>query len=209
MRDIYRTLRDAADASEYVLTEKKSKFIAAGGCAFSESEAADIINTARIKHNAASHHVYAYRFEPFEKYSDDGEPSGTGGLPVLSLLQKSGLQYCCIVVTRYFGGTLLGAGGLARAYGAAAKGFADLNAVTRAKRLIVDVTSDYQSANILQKVIERESLACEGVEYGEKVSFKLLCPLEKYGELGVKIQNAANGKAEILLLGEKYVLEPG
>jgi len=207
VQDRYRTLNDAGAAFEYVLTEKKSRFIASGGCARSEGEAAEILARARGKYAGASHHVYAYRIGPLEKCGDDGEPSGTAGLPVLGLLQKAGLQYCAVVVTRYFGGVLLGAGGLARAYGAAARGFADANAVTKAKRLVYAVTVGYQAANVLQSVIQRDGLVCEGVGYGEKVAFRLLTAPEKADALLLAVRNAASGEAEIALAGEKYVNE--
>jgi len=207
MRDRYKTLADADKAADYVLIEKKSRFIASGGNARTEKEVHDILGATRVKYPGASHHVYAYRIQSLEKCSDDGEPSGTGGLPVLGLLQKAGLEYCVLVVTRYFGGILLGAGGLARAYGAAAMGFADANAVTKAKRLIFDVVADYHAANVLQRAIQKEGLVCESVDYREKVVFRLLSAPEKADELSRAVQNAANGEAEIQRAGEKYVNE--
>ena len=126
---------------------------------------------------------------------------------MLGLLQKAGLCYCVLVVTRYFGGVLLGAGGLARAYGAAARGFADANAVTKAKRLMFDAVTDYQAANVLQRVIQKEGIVCKGVDYGERVSFRLLSAPDKAEELKRTVRNAANGDAEILSVGEKYINE--
>ena len=183
MRDRYKTLTDAGLAADYELIEKKSRFIASGGNARSEEEVLAILAAARVKYPGASHHVYACRIESLEKCSDDGEPSGTAGLPVLGLLQKAGLQYCALVVTRYFGGILLGAGGLARAYGACARGFADANAVHKARRLVFDVAAGYHAANVLQRAIQKECIVCENVDYREKVTFRLLTAPETEGAL--------------------------
>lgn len=101
------------------IVRQKSRFIAHVSPVTNEGEAIDFINKIKKLHPTASHNVYAYicREQNSQRYSDDGEPSGTAGVPVLEVLKKEGLTDACIVVTRYFGGTLLGAGGLVRAYG--------------------------------------------------------------------------------------------
>lgn len=103
--------------------EKKSVFIAFAKPIVSEADAQWYLNSIRAKYPDARHHVYAYVLRDGNKtrYSDDGEPSGTGGMPVLDLLRKAGITDAMIVVVRYFGGILLGTGGLVRAYSAAAK----------------------------------------------------------------------------------------
>ena len=103
--------------------EKKSVFIAFAKPIVSEADAQGYLNSIRAKYPDARHHVYAYVLRDGNKtrYSDDGEPSGTGGMPVLDLLRKTGITDAMIVVVRYFGGILLGTGGLVRAYSAAAK----------------------------------------------------------------------------------------
>ena len=103
--------------------EKKSVFIAFAKPIVSEVDAQGYLNSIRAKYPDARHHVYAYVLRDGNKtrYSDDGEPSGTGGMPVLDLLRKAGITDAMIVVVRYFGGILLGTGGLVRAYSAAAK----------------------------------------------------------------------------------------
>lgn len=117
---LYTTLREEGHA---VYEEKRSEFL---GCAMhveNEQNAQSLIRRVREAHHDARHHVYAYVLGGgvIQRYSDDGEPQGTGGMPVLEVLRKSGLDDACVVVTRYFGGILLGAGGLVRAYTAAAK----------------------------------------------------------------------------------------
>ena len=103
--------------------EKRSEFIGVAAHIDSEEDALALIKRVRTKHYDARHNVHAYVCSGgnVQRYSDDGEPQGTGGIPVLDVIRKSGLEDVCIVVTRYFGGTLLGAGGLVRAYTAAAK----------------------------------------------------------------------------------------
>ena len=103
--------------------EKKSEFIGVAAHIDSEADALELIKRIKSQHYDARHNVYAYVCSSgnTQRYSDDGEPQGTAGIPVLDVIRKSGLEDVCIVVTRYFGGTLLGAGGLVRAYTAAAK----------------------------------------------------------------------------------------
>lgn len=106
--------------------EKKSRFIGTGCPVTSEEEAKDFIDSIRAEFPDATHNVYAYILRNGTyRFSDDGEPGGTGGVPCFEVLQKSGLVDCCVVATRYFGGILLGAGGLVRAYSKTAKIAAD------------------------------------------------------------------------------------
>ncbi len=116
----YKTVKCAAKDE---LTEKRSRFIGYCQPVATEEEATAFIGAVRSKHWDARHNVYAYSLREgnLKRYSDDGEPSGTAGMPVLDVIQKSGVTDVCVVVTRYFGGVLLGTGGLVRAYSQAAK----------------------------------------------------------------------------------------
>lgn len=116
----YKTIADYA-FDEFI--EKKSRFIGYIKPVTTEEEAISFINQKREAHRDATHNVYAYilRDGQIKRYSDDGEPSGTAGIPVLDVLQKEGLTDTAVVVTRYFGGIMLGAGGLVRAYSHGAK----------------------------------------------------------------------------------------
>ena len=104
--------------------EKKSRFIGYAKPVVTEDEAIEFIKKIRAKHPDATHNVYAYKVREnnIQRYSDDGEPAGTAGIPTLDVIQKEGITDICVVVTRYFGGTLLGTGGLVKAYTAAAVG---------------------------------------------------------------------------------------
>lgn len=139
----YITLKSYVEAS---FIEKKSEFIGYICPVKTNEEAVEFINTIKSKNRKATHNVYAYilRDGNITRYSDDGEPQGTAGVPVLDVLQKEGLTDVCCVVTRYFGGILLGGGGLVRAYSHSAS-----IAVHAAERMIMlscfkfDITVDY------------------------------------------------------------------
>ncbi len=112
----YKTLRKSA-SDEFIIN--KSRFIGYGSPAQTEEEALAFLKGIREKHKDATHNCYAYvigRNAGIMRYSDDGEPGGTAGLPIMEVLKAQGVVNCCVVVTRYFGGILLGAGGLVRAY---------------------------------------------------------------------------------------------
>ena len=115
----YTTIEAPCEGS---ITEKRSEFIAQLFPVRTPEECQAVIEAVKAKHHKARHNVWAYRLRAgsVTRYSDDGEPQGTGGIPVLNVLQKSELEDVCCVVTRYFGGVLLGAPGLTRAYSASA-----------------------------------------------------------------------------------------
>ena len=132
----YTTIRGVARAT---IVEKKSEFIASASFADSEEAALRFLDSVRSEHRTANHNVYAYvlRQDSRTRYSDDGEPQKTAGLPVLDVLRHSGLTDLIVVVTRYFGGTLLGTGGLVRAYTSAAQA-----ALEQAQRVTVQPCVD-------------------------------------------------------------------
>ena len=112
----YKTLRRSA-SDEIIIN--KSRFIGYAAPCETEAEALAFLQTIRLKHKDATHNCYAYvigQNAGIMRYSDDGEPGGTAGLPMMEVLKTQGVVNCCVVVTRYFGGVLLGAGGLVRAY---------------------------------------------------------------------------------------------
>jgi uncharacterized YigZ family protein len=152
MLELYRTV---SRPSRIELTERKSRFIAFCRPLSAEIEAVDFINGARREFPDAAHHVYAWVLggdQNLQRYSDDGEPQGTAGMPVLDALQHSGIIQAGIVVVRYFGGILLGSGGLVRAYGrAAALSMAAAVPVTMQLCEIFKVTISYASLDRLRR----------------------------------------------------------
>ena len=147
-KDCYKTVEREAQA---MLVEKKSKFIANVKPVSTEAEALEYLAAMRSKYSDARHNVYAYVIDENNifRYSDDGEPGGTAGMPVLDAIRKPGLVDVVVVVTRYFGGTLLGTGGLVHAYSSSARdGLLAAQPIIREKCNIVDVKVDYTGFNI-------------------------------------------------------------
>lgn len=149
MKDSLVTLEKAAVTEIMV---KKSRFIASAFPVKDEQEAVSLINQVKKEHSQANHNVYAYLMnEQVQRCSDDGEPSGTAGKPVLEVIKHKGLSQAAVVVTRYFGGILLGAGGLVRAYTeVAVQGIEKAGAVEKTLYLELRLTLDYQWLGLIK-----------------------------------------------------------
>lgn len=164
-----------SENSTYELVEKKSKFIANLIYIESKEEAEDIIKEYKKRFHDARHNCYAYRVydenEIYEKSSDDGEPSGTAGAPMLNLLQKNDLCNIIIIVTRYFGGILLGTGGLVRAYSGATIG-----AIDNCKKAKIEpgtefqIELDYPNYQSLQYYCNKNNITIKNSEYNENIT---------------------------------------
>lgn len=152
------------------IIEKRSRFIASVYPVKEEAEAIALINSLKKEFWDARHNVYAYSLRSGNicRYSDDGEPSGTAGVPVLDVLRKQNITDCLIVVTRYFGGILLGTGGLVRAYTASAvKGVAAAKVVKMLPCSLLSVTCPYSDYDQLCRIIENLEGAVSDTRYGE------------------------------------------
>lgn len=164
-----------SENSTYELVEKKSKFIANLIYIESKEEAENVIKEYKKKYYDARHNCYAYRVlnqdEIYEKSSDDGEPSGTAGAPMLNLLQKNDLCNVIIIVTRYFGGILLGTGGLVRAYSGAIIG-----AIDNCKKAKIEpgtefqIELDYPNYQSLQYYCNKNNITIKNSEYNENIT---------------------------------------
>ena len=200
----YETIYERAQAS---FIEKKSEFIGYISPVKDANEAIAFVNEIRAMHRKATHNVYAYilREQNTARYSDDGEPQGTAGVPVLDVLKKEGLTDICCVVTRYFGGILLGGGGLIRAYSHSAK-----LAVDSAQRMImcasykVEVTVDYNLYGKITYILpEFEIKLLDSVfEIDVKISF--LVKIALYAPLFDKLVDLANGQIRIVKSDELF-----
>ena len=175
----YLTVNRPAEA-EIVI--KRSRFIGQVSPASCVEEAEAFIAAVRARHPDANHHVPAYAVGlevETQRASDDGEPSGTAGRPALEVIKKSELRNTALVVTRYFGGILLGAGGLLRAYGQAASAAI---ATAGPRRFVLHqqvlVAVAYPLFGKVQKEVERLGYAIEGVDYLDKVTVKVAVPVE-------------------------------
>jgi uncharacterized YigZ family protein len=164
------------------IVEKRSKFIANVYPVSSQAEASDIISKLKKQYYDAKHNVYAYIIEgssTYSKYIDDGEPQGTAGLPIYDMLQKQQLVNVLVVVTRYFGGILLGTGGLVRAYTEAAKqGLknAEIKEVIKTKKITFEFS--YELKDKILFLLKKEEYEDKEILYGENVRIIINIPEE-------------------------------
>lgn len=190
------------------LVEKKSRFIAAVQPVASEEEALAFIEAQKKKYWDARHNCYAYvigRKNEIMRFSDDGEPGGTAGKPILDVLLGNEVHDAVIVVTRYFGGTLLGTGGLVRAYShAALLGLQDSRIVTKERGRAYEIRTDYNGVGKLQYLAAQMGLTIEDTEYTESVRMQLLVPEEVSPAFIKKVTEASNGRAGITETAQVY-----
>ena len=178
-----------------------SRFIAEASPAQSEEEALAFLEAMRAKYHDARHHCWAYRLgiggETWRS-SDDGEPSGSAGVPILKQLEGSEITQLVVVVTRYFGGTKLGVGGLVRAYGAAAKEALEL---AKVREVIVTervvVTHDYDLSSPVQGVLARAGLQPTESDYGEMVRLVLEIPIARADSVVRDLEESTAARASI------------
>lgn len=188
--------------------EKKSKFIANLAVATTEEEAASFIASIKKKYYDARHNCTAFIIgndSSLARCSDDGEPSGTAGKPMLEVLQGSGLTNVVAVVTRYFGGTLLGTGGLVRAYTEAVKNaLANAQIVSMQLCSDLDVTCAYTDVNNLQHYYGSNNIMILGCDYGENVVFHLRVDSARSEELRLALTRLTKGQAKITDIGTGF-----
>ncbi len=202
--DSYTTIK--ADASDE-FTEKRSRFIGYIHPADSEEEALAFVAQIKKKHHDAKHNVYAYVLNDGKlKYSEDGEPQGTAGVPVLSVLQKANVTNCVLVVTRYFGGILLGAGGLTRAYThAATLALEAADKITYCSHKTVRLTCDYASYGFIEPLLSSLGTVLSS-DFGEQIFLKAALLPEDIGPVSEKLTEYSAGKLS-LEIGEEIFLE--
>lgn len=200
----YRTIKFEAEDS---FVEKRSKFIGYAKPVTTNEEAVEFINEIKSKHWDATHNVYAYvlRDGQIRRYSDDGEPQGTAGIPVLDVLLKENLTDTVVVVTRYFGGVLLGTGGLVRAYSHGAK-----VAVTAAKMItmtlcsVVKVKSDYTFYGKLNSLIPENGGIIENTEFTDCVEVTFIMASDKVEGFNKKLIDVSNGRFICEITDERF-----
>lgn len=180
--------------------EKKSEFIGHIMPVKTADEAVEFINRIKAEHRKARHNVYAYvlRESNTSRYSDDGEPQGTGGVPVLDVINKAGLTDVCVVVTRYFGGVLLGASGLVRAYSQACT-----LAVNAARKMEMcecsrfSFSCDYNMYGKITYVLPEFEVITEKEDFADTVNITVLVRSEKTAAFVKKLTDISNGKLEL------------
>ncbi len=191
--------------SEFV--EKKSKFIGYIQPASTENEALKFIDEIKTKHWDARHNVYAYvvRENNIARYSDDGEPHGTAGVPILDIIKKNSLQNVVIVVTRYFGGILLGTGGLVRAYSQAAASAIDLaNVVKMEPCYDCSLVCDYNQYGKVVNIIGDCGGMTDNTDFLDNVRVLFHIKKEKFSGLSKKILEMSSGALQSDILRENF-----
>jgi len=200
----YCTISEPSEAS---FIEKRSEFIGYISPVSTNEEAVDFINSIKARHRKAKHNVYAYilRKDNISRYSDDGEPQGTAGVPVLDVLQKRGLTDVCVVVTRYFGGILLGGGGLVRAYSHAttlACDSAHIMNMCLCHRL--KITSDYGLYGKISYILPNFDTITVNSDFSDNVTLEILVLSEKFDSLKKELIELTNNQIEIVDEGELF-----
>ena len=183
------------------IVEKKSRFIATLRPIASEKEAAQFLAEIRKKYWDARHHCSAFVLGErgdLTRCSDDGEPSGTAGRPMLDVLTGEGLTGCMAVVTRYFGGTLLGTGGLVRAYGGAVReGLKNCVLLTCIEGVRLVISSDYTDLGKIQYILGEEKATLENTEYTDRVTSTVLLPAADEERVRKKLTDVTGGRCTI------------
>lgn len=194
----YKTVKHTGTGE---IVEKRSRFIANVKPVSSEEEALTFLNELKQKYWDARHNVYAYIIKEnnIMRYSDDGEPSGTAGVPVLDMLKKEELTDVIVVVTRYFGGILLGTGGLVHAYSKSAKEgilAAEIKKMLLCQKLIIKC--DYNLVGKIQYEIQgRDDIIIGDAEYGEDVNISVFIPCDSVDNFINNMIDKTNGNVEI------------
>ena len=190
-----KNLTAVGKAASAEFTEKKSVFIGYTAPVSTAEEAEEFIQKIKKKHADARHNVSAYIVGNSIRYSDDGEPKGTGGVPVLEVIKKSGVDGTVVVVTRYFGGVLLGAAGLVRAYSkAAAMAIEEAGIVTYREYTECTVTCDYSLYDKLLYDIGRRTIITDDTVFGGNIVLHLAVLSEEYGAFEKALYAMTNGK---------------
>lgn len=196
--------------AEGIIIEKKSKFITNIFYVENEREAEEILNKIRKKYHDARHHCFAYRINTErgieQKQSDDGEPSGTAGAPMLNILEKRELVNIIAITTRYFGGILLGTGGLVKAYSDSLK-----EALQNAKEefmeegYVVEMIFDYSESSKIEHICAKENISVVEKEYGEKIRMVIEIENEKFEKIVEKRIKNDYQNITTKIINKKYI----
>lgn len=205
MLEHYKTIYQGGEGE---IIEKKSRFIATVRLTKTEEEALAFIEEMRKKYWNATHNCFAYVIgerRELVRCSDDGEPSGTAGRPMLDVLLGEELYNTTVVVTRYFGGTLLGTGGLVRAYSKAVQeGLAQSRIVDKQYGVLLEILTDYNGIGKIQYLIGQRGLTTMESEYTDRVRLTVLVPKGNLEEVKAELTEGTNGKARMREEKELY-----
>lgn len=201
---LYITIKGRAEAR---FEEKKSVFIGYACHVESEEEALSFIKEIKEKHKDATHNCYGYTMKSgiLCRYSDDGEPQATAGKPILDMLVKSGVDDVCVVVTRYFGGTLLGTGGLVHAYSLGAKLAIEAAGVVQFENYVVfDTSCSYSDYQRIGFELERCDAIIDDTDFSDSVKVTFAVKEVFADEISRKIAEISSGKSAANRIGERF-----
>ncbi len=204
----YKTVQNTAK-DEFV--EKRSRFIGYCKPVTTEKEATDFIAEKRSEHWNATHNVYAYSLREgnIKRYSDDGEPSGTAGMPTLDVIVKNDIYDVCVVVTRYFGGVLLGTGGLVRAYSHGSKiALEAAKIVMMQSCLVCSVSCSYNQYGRVSALLSDVGAIIDDTVYETEVLIKFHIVPDLLPLLNKRLADATSGEVSASADGEKYFAMP-
>lgn len=198
MLEQYKTIYEGGEGE---IVEKKSRFIATVRPVESEEAALAFLEEMKKKYWDARHNCYVYSVgmnREFTRCSDDGEPSGTAGRPMLDVVLGEDIYNVAVVVTRYFGGVLLGTGGLVRAYSKAVQeGLTASKVILKQKGIALKITTDYTGIGKIQYIAGERNIPILDSEYTDKVVMKLLVPVQDVGSVQKAVTEGTNGRAGI------------
>lgn len=207
MKEQYQTIHKTGES---LVIEKKSKFIGIAVPVSSEEEALAVIAQEKRRYRDARHHCSAFCVgieQPLQRASDDGEPSGTAGKPMLEVITGNKLCNVVIVVTRYFGGTLLGTGGLVRAYTkAAVEAVEAAGTVTMGLGHRLRTRCDYSTVGKIQYLLGTEDIPVLNTDYTDKVTMEFLVPEAGCGQIQKKLTDLSGGTVSIEDIGIEYTV---
>jgi len=197
-----------AGYGEAEFTEKHSRFVGRVWRTDTEEQALELLRQTREKHRDATHNVYAYiiRDNNITRYSDDGEPSGTSGMPTLNVFAAGEITNVCCVITRYFGGTLLGVGGLVRAYTKTAKLALDAAGIARmAQWREVLLSCDYSFYERAKRLLEEHEALLKDTNFGTDVAIEALVREDRADGFALKLADLSNGRAICEKVGTNFL----
>lgn len=201
---LYTTLEGEGEAE---FTEKKSVFIGHAAPVKSEEEAQAFIKKYKTQYMDARHNVWAYMMkgEIIARYSDDGEPQGTAGVPVLDTIRKSGVTDAVVVITRYFGGILLGAGGLVRAYSHTAKlALEAAHIITYEQYTELELICSYSDYQKYSALLPSFGAIVDGTDFADRVTLRFSVKDTVVPDLFAKIQEMSGGRDAAKILGNRF-----
>lgn len=197
--------------AEATLIEKKSRFIGYVNTAATEAEAQDFLNEIRAAHRSATHNCYAWQIgaqDQFQRSGDDGEPAGTAGRPILEAIKTSDLKNTVVVVTRYFGGILLGTGGLVRAYSASARAAIAAAGIVRCQPAsLYALTVEYADWQRLTNFLQASTYQQQDAAFRDKIDVQILVPTAEEERFTTRLVELLGPTTRPLLLDSNTILQ--